>query len=213
MSEKTIGRLSIYRRVLERLKREGTPHVHSHQLAVKTGASAAQVRRDVMGLGYEGSPRRGYDVSMLLASLSEFLDGDVPVQLLLVGVGHMGQALLTYFSEGRTRLSFSAAFDTDPQKAGTVIRGCRCYSLQDLEQVMDPNAVKIGVVAVPAATAQEVADRLVDAGVRGLLNFAPIAIQVPPGVYLEDVDLSVALEKVAFFARRPAWKKNEVEQA
>ena len=160
-----------------------------------------------MGLGYEGSPKRGYDVSRLLASLSEFLDGDVPAQVILIGVGHLGQALLAYFSQGRSRLAISAAFDVDPEKTGRVIRGCRCHPLSDLPKVLDPAAVKIGVLTVPGTVAQDVANQLVDAGVRGLVNFAPVALQVPPGVYLEDVDLSMALEKVAFFARRPAWRK------
>ncbi len=212
MSVKTIGRLSIYRRVLERLKREGTPSVHSHQLAVKTGASAAQVRRDLMSVGYEGSPKRGYDVSKLLTSLCEFLDGEETAQVVLAGVGHMGQALLAYFGEGRDRISFCAAFDIDPEKTGRVIRGCRCYAMDEMPQVLAAPGLKIGVITVPASAAQAVADRMVECGVSGILNFSPAALRVPPGVYLEDVDLGVALEKVAFFARRPAWKIKEVER-
>ncbi len=201
-SERTIGRLSLYRRLLSGLAAEDTRHIFSHELAKAAGVTAAQVRRDMMAVGYAGSPTKGYDVRELADSIGTFLGGPTPQHVALVGVGNLGRALLAFFAGRRPNLRIVAAFDKDPQRTGRVIHGCRCYSMEDLDAVVAREGIATAILAVPALAAQRVADDLIAAGVRGLLNFAPAPLHVPPHTFAEDIDITTSLEKVAFFARR-----------
>ena len=201
VSGKTIGRLSLYRRVLYGLLADGERSVYSHQLAALVGGTAAQVRRDMMAVGYTGSPTRGYDITDLTRAIGNFLDAAQGQSVALVGVGNLGKAILSYFAGRRPRLSIEAAFDTDPAKVNRVIHGCRCYPLDDLERVVQSRGIEIGVLTVPADQAQDVAEYLVRSGVLGILNFAPVRLSVPDHVYVEDIGMTMSLEKVAFFAR------------
>ncbi len=209
VSDKSIGRLSLYRRLLNVLQAEGGRSVFSHQLAHRAGCTAAQVRRDLMAVGYCGSPAHGYDVTGLIESIREFLDAPGGQGVALVGVGNLGKAIMAYFTGRRPNLQIVAAFDNDPYKANRVIHGCRCYGMEDLEEVVRKQEIRLGIITVPAAAAQAAADALVRAGVRGLLNFAPVRLRVPPSVYVEDIDMTVALEKVAYFARQGAAEKGD----
>ena len=203
-SPKTVERLSLYRRLLLRLRDEGDTVVFSHQLCVPAGVTPAQVRRDIMQLGCSGVPHAGYQIKDLLGSIAEVLDAPQSQRAVLVGVGHLGLALLTHFS-GRWRwLHIHAAFDVNPARYGSVVRGCNCYPLDQLSRVVREWRIDIGVITVPVEQAQTVATMLSDAGVTGLLNFAPTRLQVPNKVYVENVDLTTSFEKVAYFARRPA---------
>jgi len=201
ISERTIARLSLYRRLLNVLRGEGTTHVFSRQLADLAGRTAAQVRRDLMVLGTSGSSARGYAVAELLQSLGRFLDHPAGQDAALVGVGNLGKALLTHFSGRRPNLAITAAFDSDPTKANRSISQCRVWPMDRLEEVLRARDIRVAIIAVPPEAAQAVADRLVGAGVRGILNFAPVRLRVPEGVYVEDLDMTVSLEKVAYFAR------------
>ncbi len=202
ISDKTVGRLSLYRRLLSNLLREKEEEfVFSHRLARAAGVTAAQVRRDMMVIGYNGSPKKGYAIGDLIESIGYFLDAPGVQTVALVGVGNLGRAILTYFAGRRPNLKIVAVFDNDPNKAGTVISGCRCYAMQDMPEVFKEKKVNTAIVTVPASQAQSVADTLVAAGVRGLLNFAPVNLRVPVSVYVEDMDITTSLEKAAFFAR------------
>jgi redox-sensing transcriptional repressor len=202
ISQKTIARLSLYRRLLQEVAAKGTRNIYSHQMAAISGTTAAQVRRDWMVIGYTGSPAHGYEVSDLIAAISKFLDSSAEQKVALVGIGNLGRAILVYFTGRRPKLSIVAAFDTDPHKFNRVIHGCRCYPKQQLKEVVAANDIKIGIIAVPAAEAQYVADSLIATGVRGILNFAPVPLHVPPGIFVEDIDLTMSLEKVAYFSRQ-----------
>lgn len=206
-SERSIGRLSRYRRVLNELLHDSVSHVYSYQLASRAGGNAAQVRYDLMAIGYSGSPNSGYDVQGLLKSIEAFMDAPEGTRVALVGVGNVGRALLAYFAGRRTSLTIAAAFDRDPAKASHVLHGCRCYAQTELEAVVRREDIRVGIVAVPAAQAQQVADKLVTAGVTGLLNFAPVPLRVPVDVFVEDIDMTMALEKVAYFARHTPRRK------
>jgi redox-sensing transcriptional repressor len=201
-SEPTVGRLCLYRALLARLEREGVESVYSHQLAALAGGAASRVRRDLMVVGYDGSPTRGYVVSDLLASIGSFLDAPAQEGVALVGVGNLGRALMAFFAGRRPNLSIVAAFDSDPDKAERVIHGCRCHPMSALADVVREKGIRVAVLSVPAGEAQVVADQLVRAGVRGLLNFAPVRLRVPAGVFVENMDMAVSLEKVAYFARQ-----------
>ncbi len=201
ISGKTVARLSLYRRILYSLRQEGEQNVFSHKLATMASGTAAQVRRDMMAIGYSGSPTRGYDVDELIKSIARFLDAPEGQHVALVGVGHLGQAILSYFPGRRPKLSIVAAFDADADRMGNSIHGCPCYPMEKLESVVKGLKIEIGILTVPAKAAQEVAERLCGAGVRGLLNFTPVRLQLPEGVDVEDYDITMCLEKVAYFAR------------
>lgn len=212
ISEKTVERLSLYRRILLQLREEDDSVVFSHQLSEAAGVTAAQVRRDIMHLGCSGVPNSGYRLGDLLSSINAVLDAPQSQRAVLVGMGHLGLALLAHFS-GRWRwLHIYAAFDSDPSKVGTLFRGAKCYPLSDLARIMQEWRIDVGVITVPKDAAQDVADRLVHAGARGILNFAPIRIKVPEDVFVENVDLTTSFEKVAFFARQYA-KAAKVKEA
>lgn len=207
ISEKVIARLSLYRRLLNVLKAEGIRSLYSYELARLAGCSAAQVRRDLMVVGYHGTTRKGYEVEGLLTGLREFLDEPGGEGAALVGVGNLGKAILAYFTGRRPNLAFVAAFDTDPAKTGRLIHGCPCHPMDEMAEVVEREDVRMAVLAVPAGAARDAADRLVRAGIRGILSFAPVRLRVPPGVYVEDLDVTTAMEKVAYFARRGAGKE------
>lgn len=211
-SDKTIGRLSLYRRLLNRLQSEGAGNTFSHQLASLAGVTAAQVRRDLMAIGYSGTTKRGYEVPELIESIGQFLDAARGQGAALIGVGNLGRAILSYFTGRRPNLAIVAAFDSDPYKVDRVIHGCRCYSLEDMSAVVKANDIRVGIITVPAAVAQSVADMLVAAGVRGILNFAPIRLRVPHHTYVEDIDMTMSLEKVAYFARKGSSEHSEHTQ-
>lgn len=202
ISERTIARLSLYRRLLNVLQAEGVTHVVSRQLADLAGRTAAQVRRDLMVLGYAGSSARGYEVAGLIQSMRQFLDHPGGQNAALVGVGNLGKALLRHFIGRRPNLAITAAFDSDPSKANRPINACRVWPMDRLARVVRSRDIRVAIIAVPPEVAQELADRLVAAGVRGILNFAPVCLRVPDDVYVEDLDMTVSLEKVAYFARR-----------
>jgi len=201
ISDKVIGRLSLYRRILRETLILGTRKLFSYQLANSAGISAAQVRQDLMILGYMGSPTQGYDVHGLLECIEEFLDDPAGQSVALVGIGNLGRAILDYFSGRRPNLSIDAAFDINPEKTNGVIHSCRCYHLDQLLQVIEEKGILTAIITVPADQAQGVADRLVRAGIRGILNFAPVRVKVPPDVFVQDIDIAMVLEKVAYFSR------------
>ncbi|MFC1544720.1 redox-sensing transcriptional repressor Rex [Gemmatimonadota bacterium] len=201
VSGKTIGRLCIYRRQIQRLKDEGKSNAFSHQLAALTGGSAAQVRRDLMAIGYSGTPYHGYIIDELAGSIGKFLDHPDGQQVALVGLGNLGRAILAYFEGRRPNLVISAAFDIDSAKVDRVIHGCHCYRVDLLEQEVKRRGIVVGVICVPAREAQKVAESLVSGGVKAIVNFAPRRLHLPDNVHVEDLDMTTALEKAAFFAR------------
>ena len=200
-SENVVGRLSLYRRLLRVLENRGVENVFSHELAARARVTAAQVRRDVMELGFSGSPARGYSVEGLIECIGEAVDSAEGESVALTGIGNLGRAIMAYFAGRRPNLSIVAAFDKDPSKVDRVVHGVRCYPVSELTEVVRNEGIRVGIITVPAAAAQEMADLLVGAGVRGLLNLAPRPLHMRSGVYVESVDVTTALEKVAYFAR------------
>jgi len=200
-SEKTVARLSLYRRCLFELEQGGCHNTYSHELAKMAGVTAAQVRRDLMVVGYDGSPRRGYEVKGLSQSIGRFLDGEAEQKVILVGVGNLGRAILAYFRGKAPNLEIVAAFDRDSHKVDRVIMGCRCFAMARMEEIIAREEVQTAIITVPADEAQGVVDRLIQAGVQGILNFAPARLRTPARVFVEQMDMAVALQKVAYFSR------------
>ncbi len=202
VSEKTVERLSLYRRILQQLRVEGKETIMSHELAEMSHIKPAQVRRDIMHLGYSGIPNIGYKIRPLLESISNFLDSPLPQSAVLVGVGHLGIALLANFAGRWRQLAIRAAFDKDPAKIGQTFHGCRCYALSDLPKIVAETKSDVGILAIPGDGAQQVCDLLIQSGITGILNFSPLRVKVPEHVFIEHVDLSATFEKVSFFARK-----------
>lgn len=201
VSERTVGRLTLYRRLLNEALSAGTESLYSRELAERSGNSAAQVRRDLMVVGYDGSTAHGYSVRDLLKSLSDYLDRPGGERVALIGIGNLGRALMAYFTGRRPGLRIVAGFDKDPYRHGRVIHGCRCHPMNDLETCIAKEEINVAIVAVPGPEAQGVAERLVRAGVRGILNFAPVPLHLPAHIHVENIDLTMSLEKVAYFSR------------
>jgi redox-sensing transcriptional repressor len=201
VSRKTVGRLSLYRRLLDDLRKSGATNIYSHQLAHLAGVSAAQVRRDLMVIGYSGSPSRGYQVNTCLASIENLLEGSTRQDVALVGLGRLGRSLLAHFAGRRPQLRITAGFDIDPLLIGTSVEGCPVHSVEDLERVVAEKGIRVAILAVPPEMAQAAAEALVRAGVRSIVDFTATAIRVPDDVFVDHMDITSALESAAFFAR------------
>lgn len=199
---RTIERLVLYKRLLSDLLAKGQRTLFSHQLAAMAHNTPAQVRRDLMTIGQGGSPRRGYDIPELIRRISEILDGSKERRIALVGVGNLGRAILSYFTYRHPGLTIVAAFDSDDAKADRVISGCRCYNMRDFESKVRDLGANVGIITVPATQAQHVADIMIASGIKGILNFAPVPLKVPEGVFADRIDIASSLEKLAYFADR-----------
>lgn len=198
----TVGRLIVYRRLLLAQIGAGSDKIYSHELAGLANVTSVQVRRDLMFVGGSGSPAHGYDVRELAESINRAIDAPEGQRAVLVGVGNLGRALLSYLSNRHSKVDIVAAFDSDPGKVDRVIAGCRCFHTEDMYDKVRALGATVGVLAVPAARAPELAERLVEAGVSSVLNFAPVPLRLRGGVYIEQVDIMAALEKAAHFAKR-----------
>jgi redox-sensing transcriptional repressor len=194
----TIRRLSIYSRCLVQLEEDGVKTVSSHELAERFHLNSAQVRKDLAYFGEFGIRGIGYYVSNLRQELSRLLGLDREWRLALVGFGNLGSALFRYRGFARGGFRVAAIVDDDPAKAGRMVDGLPILPVEDLPRAVRQGGIQIGVVAVPAEAAQLVADRLVAAGVRAILNFAPARLKVPRDVRLQNVDLSIELENLSF---------------
>lgn len=201
-SYRTIGRLTHYWRALRDLETEGQTHAYSHLLAAKARVTAAQVRRDIMVLGYSGTPARGYEVRRLIECIETYVFPASEQRAAIAGVGNIGLALLKFFTGRRPNLRIAASFEANPEKFDRLIYGCRCHSIDRAGEVIRQEGISVGIIAVPDGEAQYVADAFVGAGIRGILNFARTPLRVPDGVYVENIDLAMSLDRVAFFARR-----------
>lgn len=202
ISDRAVGRLVLYRRRLQALAEEPVEYVFSHELARCAGVTAAQVRRDMMTIGYLGNPARGYQVVALIDALTKFLETPASQGAVLVGIGNLGRALLAYFGDGRTPTAIRAAFDVDPAKLVGVPGSARCYPMSQFRRVVKRMHPELGILAVPGEQAPDVAREMCAVGISGILNFAPVRLEVPETMHLETIDLSVSMERAAYLARR-----------
>ncbi len=195
----TITRLSIYSRYLEAMAQEGVKIVASDKLAQKCGINPAQIRKDLAYFGEFGIRGVGYFVKELLFEIKRILGLNKTWKMALVGIGNLGSALLAHQNFIRQGYEFAAVFDVDPAKVGRRLpSGQQIHHLDELEQVVKEKAIEIGVIATPASQAQAVAQRLIAAGIKAILNFAPTQLQVPEGLAVENVDFTVKLDNLAY---------------
>ncbi|HWP34753.1 MAG TPA: redox-sensing transcriptional repressor Rex [Thermodesulfobacteriota bacterium] len=198
--EATIKRLSVYARYLSNLDAQDRKVISSAELAEECGMNAAQIRKDLAYFGEFGVRGVGYYVKDLLFDIRRILGLNKSWRVALVGVGRLGEALLSYSNFPKQGYHFVAAFDVDPAKIGRPVgpANLEILPLSELPRVVAERGVEIGIITAPASAAQEVADRLVDAKVTGILNFAPARITVPEGVIVKHVDLTQEFDNLAY---------------
>jgi redox-sensing transcriptional repressor len=195
----TITRLSIYSRCLESLAQEDVKIIASDKLAQKCGINPAQIRKDLAYFGEFGIRGVGYFVKELLFEIKRILGLNKTWKMALVGIGNLGLALVAHENFVRQGYEFVAVFDVDPAKVGRRLpSGQIIHNVDDLEKVVKEKGVEIGVIATPASKAQSAAYRFINAGVKALLNFAPLQLQVPEGMAVENVDFTVKLDNLAY---------------
>ena len=198
---KTIYRLSIYLRCLARLRENGIGTVSSEALAQAAGVKPTQLRKDLAYFGTFGTRGLGYDVADLSKKIADELGTSHLQPVVLVGAGHLGLALLSYRGFGKEGFEIVAAFDADPRRQRDKKVRQPILGMNKLPEFVRENGVKMSILTVPAAAAQEVANQLVAAGVVGILNFAPIPLSVPEEVMVNHVNLAIELENLSYFIR------------
>jgi len=198
----TVSRLPIYLRILEGLAEQRVATSSSGQLAQLAGVGPAQLRRDLSFLGSHGVRGVGYGVEHLRSQVAAALGLGVDLAVVIVGIGNLGQALANYVARGSSGFRVAALVDADPGVVGTRVAGLRVADVVDLERVVRTERVTLAVLATPADVAQDVCDRLVAAGVSGILTFVPRVLHVPAGVDLRSVDLGTELQILAFHEQR-----------
>jgi redox-sensing transcriptional repressor len=200
--EVVINRLPVYARALNELAARGETVVSSQALGDLLDVTPAQIRKDLSYFGRFGKQGRGYNVQGLLAKLREILGIDREWRVCLVGVGRLGQAIAEYGGFGPQGFQIVAAFDANPEVVGRQVGGVAVRSIDDLDEYLRAQRVDIGIVAVPAAEAQSVVDRLVDAGIRAILNYAPVSAHVPREVTIRHIDPVLAMQSMTFYIKR-----------
>jgi redox-sensing transcriptional repressor len=202
LPHKTVERLSQYRRALLLILTKEKTHVFSHEIAQMLHITPVQVRRDLMLIGYSGNLRKGYDIKELIDMIGNIIDTDKGQKVAVIGLGNLGKAFISYFKGKRTKLTITAVFDVNPDKIDRIYDGVPCYSIDRITEIMKKENITIGIITVPADQAPSIAETLVLAGVKGILNYSPKPLNVSPYVYLEEYDMITSLEKVAFFAKK-----------
>ena len=202
--EATVGRLPVYLRALVEMAERGSSTASSEMLAEAAGVNSAKVRKDLSYLGSYGTRGVGYDVAYLIHQVRRELGLTQDWSVLIAGAGNLGHALANYKGFGERGFRIVALVDSDGDKVGEVVEDLRVEHIDRLQEIVDREDVAIGVICTPAAGAQDVADRMVGAGLRSILNFAPVVISVPDHVSVRKVDLSIELQILAYYEQRKA---------
>jgi redox-sensing transcriptional repressor len=210
--EATVARLPVYLRALHVLAERGVATVSSEELAAAAGVNSAKLRKDLSHLGSYGTRGVGYEVEYLVYQISRELGLTQDWAVAIVGIGNLGRALSGYGGFASRGFRMAALLDAEPGIVGEVIAGLTVEHIDDLETVIKDNGISIAVLAVPAAAAQPVCDRVVASGVTSILNFAPVVLSVPDSVDVRKVDLSIELQILAFHEQRKAGGPSGVEE-
>lgn len=196
----TAKRLPLYYRFLESLQASGKHRVSSSELSEAVKVDSATIRRDFSYFGALGKKGYGYNVNYLLTFFRKTLDQDEITKVILIGVGNLGTAFLNYNFTKSNNTKIEMAFDIEQEKVGQQIGSVPIYHLDSLEEMVD-ESIEIAILTVPAHAAQTITDKLVKAGVKGFLNFTPARLNVPEGVRIHHIDLSVELQSLAYFLK------------
>lgn len=196
-----IGRLPLYLRALNRLKKEGYNYASSRELGKLLDISAAQIRKDLSHFGELGKRGKGYEIEFLVCKLNQILNTDVIWDMIVIGAGDLGSGLARYKGFADRGFKVSSIFDIDPDKIGKKIGNLIVKDIREMCDFVAENNIQIAVLAIPAEDAQHIIDDLVEVGITSILNYAPIYIKTPDGVQIEHIDPSVHLQKLSYFLK------------
>ncbi len=199
VSESTIRRLSKYYRSLEYLIEKGIETVSSEQLAEMDSITSAQVRKDLSFFGTFGKRGLGYNTKMLMRQIGDILGLNRKWSVCIIGAGNIGRALVSYQEFKKQGFDVQLLFDSDPKKVGSKIGHLKVQHSDRLKEAVKEAGIEIGIIAVPAAAAQRVANELMEAGVSAILNFAPVSIKVPEGVMVKNENTAIEIEALSYF--------------
>ncbi len=194
-----IGRLPVYLRALQRLSDKGIQTTSSQELGDIVGISAAQIRKDISQFGEFGKQGTGYSIPFLIERLRTILKVDRVWDVVIVGMGDIGHALARYQGFSNRGFIIKMVFDNDPQKVGQKVGNFEVLDLSVMAEKIRQNKIRIAMLTVPASVAQDVADQLVKAGVKGILNYAPISLSVPAGVRVQHIDPATHLQRMTYY--------------
>jgi redox-sensing transcriptional repressor len=194
-----IGRLPVYLRALQRLSEKGIQTTSSQELGEIVGISAAQIRKDISQFGEFGKQGTGYSIPFLIERLKDILKVDRVWDVVIVGMGDIGHALARYNGFSNRGFVIRMVFDNDPKKVGSKVGSFEVLDTSVMAEKIKQNKIKIAMLTVPATVAQEVAEQLVKAGVRAILNYAPISLSVPPGVKVQHIDPATHLQRMTYY--------------
>ena len=197
--EVVVLRLPLYVRALTQLQREGAEVVSSQQLGTRLQMTPAQIRKDLSYFGRFGKQGRGYNIHFLLAELEDILGLTREWNVCLIGVGRLGRAIINYTGFAPEGFAIVAAFDSNDARVGSDVGGLKVRPMSELSETISEARVAIGIVAVPAAQAQSVIDLLVRDGIRGILNYAPVAPYVPEGIVMRNIDPVLSLQSMTYY--------------
>lgn len=203
ISEATIKRLSLYYRILNPLSVQGSQEISSKNLAGLLSLNPAQVRKDLSYFGTFGKRGAGYNVSLLVAEIAKILGISEERRVVIVGAGNLGSALAAYRGFNVFGFKICALFDGDANKIGKKIKGILCHNIKDFINFVRTEKVEMAVIAVPSEFAQETAGLVVKSGIKAILNFAPVRLNVPNSVKVDNVDLALELKSLSYFLTRP----------
>ena len=201
-SLETIKRLGIYLRNLQEIKASGVDTISSGKITQLLNVTPVQFRKDLSYFGGFGKRGVGYNVERLIGAIENILGVDKKCDIVMVGAGRLGSALLGFDGFSKFNINIAYAFDNDKDKIGKVKRGVKIKDISSIKDIIKANDIKIAIISTPPEVAQKIADRLIEAGIKGILNFAPVTLKVPPSVSVSDVDMSCELESLIFFAKR-----------
>jgi redox-sensing transcriptional repressor len=174
-------------------------HIHSHKLAAMLNITPEQVRRDLMLIGLNGNHRKGYNIQALIGLIGNTIDRREGHKVAIVGIGNLGSAVLGFIRKANTKMNVIAAFDVDINKINKKFADVPCYDLNQAEIIIRDEQIKIAILTVPPEVAVVTTNLLLQSGIRGILNFSSVHLDVPPGIYLKDYDIITSLEEIGFF--------------
>ena len=197
----TVERLSLYRRRLLNYPFEEKPFIHSHQLAHLLRINPAHIRRDLMLTGFTGDVHKGYDVKKLIKKIGQTIDCKQVQKVAFVGIGDLGRAVAEYFNNVDTRLKVATTFRLT-EEPKVQFPDVHCYNISKMKSIIKKENIELIVLAVPPSYAKEMSKTMISAGVKGILNFTSVHLEVPKNIYIEDYDMISKLEKLSYFTNK-----------
>ena len=202
LSKSTIQRLSKYRRLLKDYIFYKDAYIFSHDLARVLNLNPVQVRRDLMLIGSKGNNRKGYNVKELLDFISKAIDFEHGKNIAIIGYGKIGKAVLKYINDTESEVNIMAAFDIDPLKINTNESDIYCYDIQKIPDIISEKNIQIALLTVPGDYATSIADILVEAGIKGILNFTGVHLDLPKNIYVKEFDIISFIEEIGYFINK-----------